>query len=167
MRGSNTKWILLIGLNFQSRTRVYSSLFDRLAQLRKSQDSDDFFEQNLFTISQFVYQSGVLIARSSLYWFRSKATGIINFILFLHFLAFFGFCLFYISINIWIIFSLSFTLGIFGGWGYLFSYYRLMDNEEITENNREILINYLAISADLGALIEGINLAIFKLANSK
>mmetsp|Transcript_12624 Transcript_12624/g.14202 ORF Transcript_12624/g.14202 Transcript_12624/m.14202 type:complete len:147 (+) Transcript_12624:49-489(+) len=46
---------------------VITSFFDRIAQLRGSFESDIFLERNLFTVSQFLYQFGVLIARSSLY----------------------------------------------------------------------------------------------------
>mmetsp|Transcript_23547 Transcript_23547/g.27018 ORF Transcript_23547/g.27018 Transcript_23547/m.27018 type:complete len:198 (+) Transcript_23547:569-1162(+) len=127
---------------------VITGFFDRLAQLRKADESSDFFEKNLFTISQFLYQAGVLIARSSLYVLKSKATGAITVVLLAHFLAFFGFCLFCPSLSRWIIFILALSLGIFGGWGYLFSYFRCMDNTKVSEKNREVLINYLAISAD-------------------
>eukprot|EP00345_Euplotes_harpa_P014200 CAMPEP_0168350206 /NCGR_PEP_ID=MMETSP0213-20121227/20959_1 /TAXON_ID=151035 /ORGANISM="Euplotes harpa, Strain FSP1.4" /LENGTH=187 /DNA_ID=CAMNT_0008360465 /DNA_START=187 /DNA_END=750 /DNA_ORIENTATION=- len=117
---------------------VITGFFDRLAQLRKADESSDFFEKNLFTISQFLYQAGVLIARSSLYVLKSKATGVITVVLLAHFLA----------LSRWIIFILALSLGIFGGWGYLFSYFRCMDNTKVSEKNREVLINYLAISAD-------------------
>ena len=132
---------------------VISSFLDRITQLRDAENSDFWFEKNMFTISQFLYQAGVLIARSSLYCLKSKNTGIVAFILFLHFVLFFILCLCYYEISIWIVFALSLSVGVFGGWGYLFSFYRLMDSKLINEKNKEILVNYLAISADVGALL--------------
>lgn len=130
-----------------------TGFLDRLAQLRKSDESDYFFEKNFFTITQFLYQAGVLIARSSLSCFALKITGTITIILLSHFIVLFSLCLWYVEISRWIVFIISLSLGIFGGWGYLFSYYRLMDNKKVSEDNRENLVNYLAISADLGALL--------------
>lgn len=132
---------------------VITSFMDRLAQLRHADKSHNWFEKNMFTICQFLYQAGVLIARSSLYWVKSKMTGVITCILFAHFWIFFSFWLFYENVSRWIVFALSISLGIFGGWGYLFSYFRLMDNKKISEKNRELIINYLAISSDVGALL--------------
>jgi hypothetical protein len=129
-----------------------TGFLDRLAQLRESDQSSDFFEKNLFTITQFLYQAGVLIARSSLPCLKLKITGTVSVIMLVHFAVLFSFCLWYVNVSRWIIFVISLSLGIFGGWGYLFSYYRLMDNKKVSENNREKLINYLAVSADLGAL---------------
>ena len=94
-----------------------------------------------------------MIARSSLYCIKLKITGTITIILLVHAVVFFGLCLWYHTVSMWIIFLLSLSVGIFGGWGFLFSYYRLMDNKAVSAENREILINYLAISADIGALL--------------
>ena len=129
-----------------------TGFLDRLAQLRESDQSDDFFEKNLFTITQFLYQAGVLVARSSLPCLKLKVTGTVSFIMLVHFCVLFAFCLWYVDVSRWIIFVISLSLGMFGGWGYLFSYYRLMDNKKVSESNREKLINYLAVSADIGAL---------------
>ena len=126
---------------------VIISFFDRITQLRDAESSDYWPEKNMFTISQFIYQAGVLVSRSSLYCFKLKITGIITIILFAHFLAFFILCLWYQNVSIWIVFSLSLSVGIFGGWGYLFAFYRLMDNNLINDKNKEILINLLSITS--------------------
>ena len=121
---------------------MITGFLDRIAQLRDNEgESSNFFEKNMFTICQFLYQSGVLIARSSLYCLKLKITGTITLSLFIHFSVFFLLCLFYYEITRWVIFGLSLTLGVFGGWGYLFSYFRLMDNTKIEEKNREVLVN--------------------------
>ena len=103
---------------------VITGFLDRLAQLRNSEKSDIWLENNLFVITQFLYQLGVLIARSSLYCLKLKITEIITFVLFLHFWVFFSLWLFYVDVTRYIIFGLSLSLGIFGGWGFLFSYFR-------------------------------------------
>ena len=119
---------------------VITGLLDRLAQLRKSEESTEFFEKNIFTITQFLYQAGVLIARSSLYCLKLKWTAVIALILLIHFCIFFALCLFYITVNKWIIWALSLSLGVFGGWGFLFSYFRCMDNKKIKSNHLVVLI---------------------------
>ena len=72
---------------------VITSFLDRIAQLRDAESSDFWFEKNMFTISQFLYQAGVLIARSSLYCLKLKITGTIAAVLFAHFVLFFILCL--------------------------------------------------------------------------
>ena len=132
---------------------IITGLFDRLAQLRESHESKLFLEKNLFTITQFLYQAGVLLARSSLYFMKFKKTGLLVIILSIHFLVFFYFCLYDPFISKYVIFLLAFSVGIFGGWGYLFCYFRCLDNVLISSLNREKLINYMAVSADIGALV--------------
>ncbi|CAI2371898.1 unnamed protein product [Moneuplotes crassus] len=131
---------------------IITGFFDRLSQLRTVED-DGFFEKNLFTINQFLYQFGVLIARSSLYCVKSKATGLMTILLFILFIAFFAFCLFYVNVNKFIILALATLVGLIGGWCYVFSYYRVMDNKKLTKINREKLINYLAVAADFGSFL--------------
>lgn len=63
---------------------IISGFFDRLSQLRTVEEHG-FLEKNLFTINQFLYQLGVLMARSSLYCFKTKSTGIIAFASFILF----------------------------------------------------------------------------------
>mmetsp|Transcript_8098 Transcript_8098/g.7172 ORF Transcript_8098/g.7172 Transcript_8098/m.7172 type:complete len:94 (-) Transcript_8098:25-306(-) len=73
--------------------------------------------------------------------------------IFFLFLIFFYFCLFYVNVSKFIILILALILGLVGGWGYVFSYYRIMDNRKITKKNREKLINYLAVCADFGSFL--------------
>jgi hypothetical protein len=69
------------------------------------------------------------------------------------FLCFFLFCLAWKFVSIWLVFPLTFLCGIIGGWGYLWSLYRLMDNTAILPHNKEIMINVMMICADMGALM--------------
>ena len=59
---------------------IITGFFDRLSQLRTVKEGG-FLEDNLFTVTQFLYQFGVLIARSSLYCIKSKMTGLMTMIL--------------------------------------------------------------------------------------
>lgn len=144
----NHVWIFIL---YFFEYAIITGFFDRLAQLRHSHESPYFLEKNLFTVTQFLYQLGVLIARSSLYCFYTKKTGIITISLGVLFILFFYFCLFYVEVSRFIILFLALALGLLGGWGYLFSYFRLMDHSHITKDNKEKLINYLAVCADQGA----------------
>jgi len=132
---------------------IITGLFDRLAQLRNGHNSPNYIESHLFVITQFVYQFGVLLSRSSLYLFGTKRTGLITVGMCIEFLLFFYFCLYYIGVSQAVILTLAFLSGVLGGWGYLFSYYRVMDNFMMTKTNREKLISYLAVSGDGGALV--------------
>mmetsp|Transcript_32826 Transcript_32826/g.29122 ORF Transcript_32826/g.29122 Transcript_32826/m.29122 type:complete len:90 (+) Transcript_32826:931-1200(+) len=69
------------------------------------------------------------------------------------FVVYFSFCLYYVNVDRYILLILALLVGVFGGWGYLFSYFRVMDNKKVTKENREKLINYLALSADFGSFI--------------
>ena len=131
---------------------VISSFLDRITQLRRSESSDFWFEKNMFTISQFIYQAGLLIARFSLYCCQTKKTEIITFLLFAISLFFFILCLWYYNISIWIVFVFTLFVGLLGGWGYLFTYYRLMDNKQINPKNKEILVNWLTLSGYFGSM---------------
>jgi hypothetical protein len=122
-----------------------TSFFDRLAQLRGSFESDIFLERNFYTVCTFLYQFGVLIGRSNLYCFKTKATGLITAVMLVLTLILFYFCLFYVDVDRFVVFFLALLVGLFGGWGYVYSYYRVMDNNKVTRENKEILINYLAI----------------------
>lgn len=110
---------------------VISGFFDRISQAKTKAglvDPDDYFSVNFFTISQFLYQAGVLIARSSMLIFSSKRAGLVCNVQMLLFFGFFIVSLWYIELNIWIIFPMALLCGILGGWGYLFAIYRTMDN---------------------------------------
>ena len=144
---------ILIFLLYFFEYIVITSFFDRITQLRGSDESNIYLERNLYTVSQFLYQFGVLAARSSMYWFKSKATGLIAVIMFVLFVIYFGFWIYFINVHRIVLLILALLTGIFGGWGYLFSYYRVMDNKKVTKENREKLINYLALSADFGSFI--------------
>ena len=91
---------------------VISSFLDRITQLRRSESSDFWFEKNMFTISQFIYQAGLLITRFSLYCCQTKKTEIITFLLFAISLFFFILCLWYYDISIWIIFVFTLFVGL-------------------------------------------------------
>ncbi|CAI2371529.1 unnamed protein product [Moneuplotes crassus] len=132
---------------------IITCFFDRLAQLRNSFESDVYLERNLYTVSQFLYQVGVLTARSTLYCYKSKATGKISIVMFILCIVYFGFALWYVDVDRYILLILALFTGLFGGWGYLFSYYRVLDDSRVTKENREILINYLAVCADFGSFI--------------
>ena len=58
---------ILIFLLYFFEYIIITGFFDRISQMRGSLQSDIYLERNLYTISQFLYQLGVLIARSSLY----------------------------------------------------------------------------------------------------
>jgi hypothetical protein len=132
---------------------IIVGFLDRLAQLRNAQDSDEFLEKNLFTVTQSLYQLGVVLARSTLFCYKSKATGKTTIVMLILFIVYFYFCLYNPFVDKFIVMILSLILGLFGGWGYVFSYYRVMGNVNASEVNREKLINYHALCADSGALI--------------
>lgn len=106
----------------------------------------------MYEIGQFLYQVGVLISRGSLEFMKFKITGTITVLQAVVFAAFLCFCLLWKTVSIWIVFPATLACGLLGGWGYLFSVYRLMDNKRITSRNKEILLNVLMIFADTGAL---------------
>ena len=143
-----------IGILYFLEYSVITGYVDRISQLKEEQQDDvTYFEEHFFTICQFLYQVGVLVARSSLFCFRTKRTVLIAGAQGVVFFLFLAICLWWVSISVWICFALTLLCGVLGGWGYLFSVFRLLDNNKISSKNKEYLANWLMITADVGALL--------------
>ena len=61
--------------------------------------------------------------------------------------------LYWFRISVWACFPLALMCGILGGWGYLYSVYRLLDQKKISKRNREFLANWLMLFANIGAIV--------------
>ena len=59
---------------------IITGFIDRISQQKEEIEGHrTYFEEHFFIICQFLYQSGVLIARSSLFFCMTKRTGLITF----------------------------------------------------------------------------------------
>ena len=103
----------------------------------------------------FCYQFGVLLSRSSLYFFKVKKVWIltsfqiINFGLWL-FIALFKF------VNIYVQFLLMIWVGLMGGCSYVNVMYLILEDPFITKNEKELAVNLCTVTNDTGILISAI-----------
>lgn len=108
-----------------------------------------------YVVLGFCYQFGVLISRSSLYFFKVKKVWILttlqifNFVLWL-FIALFKF------VNIYVQFVLMIWVGLMGGCSYVNVMYLILEDPAITKNEKELAVNLCTVTNDTGILISAI-----------
>lgn len=118
-------------------------------------DSPVWVVANAYKILSFCYQIGVLISRSSLKFIQIRRVEILtilqcfNFILWL-LQAKFKF------INVWVQFVLMVYVGLLGGASYVNVFYRLLHDDDIPEEDRELCINLAAIVTTAGITLSSL-----------
>ena len=108
-----------------------------------------------YTVLQFCYQSGVLLSRSSLSFFRIKNIKIITMLQGLNFIGWYLNAQYhFLSIGMQV--AWMFWVGCMGGAMYVNVFANLVDDETIHGNDRELSINLVAFSMNVGIVCSAI-----------
>ena len=106
----------------------------------------------IFEIFQVFYQSGILIARSSLDCCKIRKVGLIIVCLILLGTSFFVMSLFEEITNIWVPLGNMFLIGLFGGFGFANVFHQVLEHGKIQKKEREIAVNLNMIFASFGVM---------------
>ncbi|KAL6061670.1 Batten's disease protein Cln3 [Balamuthia mandrillaris] len=112
-------------------------------------DSSNWFEANGFVILNFCYQIGVLISRSSLSLVKIRRIEILTILQLLN-LVLWLFEAKFLFMNIWVQFVSMVFVGLLGGAMYVNTFYLLLNDPKIPEQDKELCVNWTALAQTAG-----------------
>ena len=139
------------GTNVGFSDRIGDNLIN--AELNKG-----FLRENFYIIGQFSAQIGILLGRNSFNIFRLNRLYVFMVIAIMIYCIMFYCTLYMWNINPLILFTFIFISGIQNGWGYVFTLVQVLNDQSIQKINKEFIMNFLYVFADIGA---GLSMILF------
>eukprot|EP01132_Coremiostelium_polycephalum_P009914 gene9914-12157_t len=112
--------------------------------------TNDWFVKNSYPILSFCYQLGVLISRSSLQVFKIKRIGILTILQGVNMVFWIIQARYQMIEQVWVLFILMIYCGLLGGASYVNTFYLILHDKKIPDEDRELCINYAALLVTFG-----------------
>ena len=136
---------------------ICSGLCERANYFGYIDSKDTFFEKIQYETMLLCYQIGVVISRSSLFIFKYlKFVELLNIFQLINFILWFIEVMKNIISNQWICYFSLILIGLCGGGVYVYSFYLILNDNNIPPEYKELCLNICTIFVDSGVLLSSI-----------
>jgi len=119
-------------------------------------NKSDWWATNAYEVLAFLYQFGVLIARSSIPFFIIRRISVLTTLQGLNFVLW-GFHAFFLFLPLWLQFVSMVYCGLLGGFMYVSVFYLLLsDSDSLSASDRELGINLTSIAVNFGIVTSSV-----------